>query len=326
MPVRERIEQNEALLLSVYATKSSCSEGRKESESKCSVRSEFQRDKDRILHAKSFRRLMHKTQVFIAPENDHYRTRMTHTLEVSQIARTIARALRLNEDLTEAIALGHDLGHTPFGHAGEEALHQLLPGGFFHNQQSLRVVETIENQGRGLNLTAEVLDGILNHKMSGHPKTLEGKIVQIADKIAYVNHDINDAIDAGLLRQSDLPSDCLETLGFSSVERINFLVNNIVTVSYDSPDIKMEANTKRLFDKLRAYLFENLYDNKDEAKVSMMISSLYHHYKNNPSLLPGEFVNRVDQNGNPLERVVGDFIACMTDRYAKKCYEAIFYA
>ena len=325
MLIRELIEKNEELTLSQYAVKSSKSEGRKVEEVKCNVRTDFQCDKDRIVYSKSFRRLMHKTQVFISPEGDHYRTRLTHTLEVSQISRTIARALHLNEDLTEAIALGHDLGHTPFGHSGEDALNQLLNTGFAHNKQSLRVVEKIENQGRGLNLTAEVLDGILNHRSSEEPKTLEGKIVQISDKIAYINHDIDDAIRADALRESDLPSDCLEVLGYSSIERINFLINNIITASYNSPNIEMDVEIKNALSKLRTYLFKNFYGLQEERKdIFKIMSTLYQHYKNNPTLMPKEFLNMIDDtNENSLERIACDFVACMTDRYAKKLYKQI---
>ena len=235
--IREFREDLEINTLSPFATKSKYSAGRKKDENPCEIRTCFQRDRDRIVHSKSFRRLMHKTQVFISPEGDHYRTRLTHTMEVAQIARTIARALNLSEDLTEAIALGHDLGHTPFGHLGESDLNNIVCGGFRHNEQSVRVVEFIEKNGKGLNLTEEVIDGILNHRGKGNPKTLEGKIVQISDKIAYVNHDIDDAIRSGILKENDLPKEYTKILGDSSHNRIDFLIKNIIKNSYEKDNI-----------------------------------------------------------------------------------------
>jgi dGTPase len=238
MSFREQWEQFESQFLSPYATLSKNTAGRSIPEEKCQIRTDFQRDRDRIIHCKAFRRLKHKTQVFIIPEGDHYRTRLTHTLEVAQISRTIARSLRLNEDLAEAIALGHDLGHTPFGHAGEDALNQVFTEGFKHNKQSLRVVEKLE-QGRGLNLTWEVRDGILNHTGSGNPHTLEGQIVQIADRIAYINHDIDDALRGGIIRNEDIPKECLEILGYKHRERINSMVVDLIEHSFNQPYVAM---------------------------------------------------------------------------------------
>ncbi|MBQ1685533.1 MAG: deoxyguanosinetriphosphate triphosphohydrolase, partial [Clostridia bacterium] len=257
---REIVEQREREQLSPYAKLSSETLGREKPIEPCPVRTEFVRDRDRIIHCKSFRRLKHKTQVFLSPVGDHYRTRLTHTLEVSQIARTIARGLCLNEDLTEAIAMGHDLGHTPFGHSGENVLNKLVPGGFEHNVQSLRIVEKLEN-GVGLNLTFEVRDGILNHKKSGHPATLEGVCVSLADRVAYVNHDIDDAIRAGLLTNAMLPQSCIETIGATHGQRINALILDILAVSSGKPYVRMSDEMNAEFDKLRDFLFAHLYHN-----------------------------------------------------------------
>ncbi|MDI6632428.1 MAG: deoxyguanosinetriphosphate triphosphohydrolase, partial [Thermoanaerobacteraceae bacterium] len=263
MQFREYTEEMEDRLLSPFACRSRQTRGRREPETPCSVRTAFQRDRDRIIHSKSFRRLKHKTQVFIIPEGDHYRTRLTHTLEVSQIARTIARALRLNEDLTEAIALGHDLGHTPFGHTGEEALAAVYPG-FRHNEQSLRVVDLLED-GKGLNLTFEVRDGILTHTGEQKPLTLEGKVVRIADRIAYINHDIDDAIRGGVLTLRDLPRDCLDVLGYHHRDRINTMVVDMIQASWEQPEIRMSPEVQGAMERLRAFLFERVYTGS-EAK------------------------------------------------------------
>lgn len=261
MELRRFQEELEEKILGEYAAKSSRTRGRERPEEKCDIRTDFQRDRDRIIHCKSFRRMKHKTQVFISPEGDHYRTRLTHTLEVSQIARSIARALRLNEDLTEAIALGHDLGHTPFGHAGERKLDELCrdTGGFAHNVQSLRVVERLEKDGRGLNLTWEVRDGILNHRTSGNPATLEGKIVQLSDKIAYTNHDIDDAIRAGMLKPKDIPRDIVARIGTRSSSRINAMVRDTIFHSMGINDIRMSEEMRQTLKELRAFMFRHVY-------------------------------------------------------------------
>ena len=261
MTIREKQEQWEAQYLSSYAALSKNSRGRERYEAQCDIRPVYQRDRDRILHSKSFRRLKHKTQVFLTPQGDHYRTRLTHTLEVSQNARTIAKALRLNEDLVEAIALGHDLGHTPFGHAGERALDILCSKGFGHYEQSVRVVEKLENSGRGLNLTFEVRDGIRNHRTAGRPSTLEGKIVRLSDKIAYINHDIDDAIRAGILVAEDIPREYTEILGCTTSQRLNTMIHDIVKNSEGKPDIIMSQDVSRAMSDLRKFMFANVYTN-----------------------------------------------------------------
>lgn len=327
--IREYNEDMELITLSPFASKSRFTKGRKKQEEPCSVRTCYKRDRDRIIHSKAFRRLMHKTQAFISPEGDHYRTRLTHTLEVSQIARTIAMALRLNEDLTEAIALGHDLGHTPFGHLGEEDLNRVLPGGFHHNEQSIRVVEKIEKFGSGLNLTAEVLDGILNHRGAGNPSTLEGRVVQISDKIAYINHDIDDAIRAGIITEEDLPRDCTEMMGHSSKQRIDFLIRNIIENSMGIDDIVMEPQVKKSMYKLRAYMFDNVYRghklHKEREKYGVFLSRLYAYYLENFDKMPMEFKNIYEGNSEDTkEIVVADYIAGMTDRFAQRLYGELF--
>ncbi len=267
---------------------------------------------------------MHKTQVFISPEGDHYRTRLTHTLEVSQIARTIAVSLRLNEDLTEAVALGHDLGHTPFGHLGEEDLNNVVPGGFRHNEQSVRVVRFVEKDGRGLNLTYEVTDGILNHRGAGSPYTLEGKAVQISDKIAYINHDIDDAIRGGIITEDDLPKDCTEILGGTSRKRIDFLIRDIVSNSMDKNDILMTPEVRDAMYRLRSYLFKNVYRAKqlktERETYGVFLSRIYEYYIENFDRVPCEF--RTHDNATK-EQVVTDYVAGMTDRYARKQYERL---
>ena len=316
MTSRERQEQHELETLSPVATKSVQTLGRQTPAPKCDMRTEFQKDRDRITHSKAFRRLMHKTQVFISPEGDHYRTRLTHTLEVAQIARTIARALRLNEDLTEAIALGHDLGHTPFGHTGEDALDLLLPGGFRHNEQSARVVEILENEGRGLNLTREVVDGILNHRTVCSPATPEGCVVQISDKIAYMNHDVDDAIRAKILGPGDLPQYVSALLGPTPSARIDFLARNLVEHSQNSTKISLSPDVAKIMRELRAFLSANVYANqllhqKERLKISTMLQLMYNHYESNPELLPPNLTT-------------ADYIAGMTDRFAMKRFNEIF--
>jgi dGTPase len=326
MTIREEIERIEERILSPYATLSSRSKGRAHPEEKCSVRTDFQRDRDRIIYSKAFRRLKHKTQVFISPEGDHYRTRLTHTLEVSQIARTIARSLRLNEDLTEAIALGHDLGHTPFGHAGERVLQEICPLGFKHNEQSVRVVEKLEKNGKGLNLTYEVLNGILCHTGEQKAETLEGCIVKFADRIAYINHDIEDAIRGGVISQDELPKNCLKVLGNTSGERINNMIVNIIENSRDKGEISMSDEFREATEELRNFMFRNVYIGSsakaEEGKAENLIRSLYYKLTEQPELLPAEFYNKIDEEG--IERVVCDYIAGMTDRYAINTFNSIF--
>lgn len=330
MNIRKYREDLETKILSPFATKSKYSLGRKNGEKPCDVRTCFQRDRDRIVHSKSFRRLMHKTQVFISPEGDHYRTRLTHTMEVAQISRTIARSLNLNEDLTEAIALGHDLGHTPFGHLGESDLNNIVYGGFRHNEQSVRVVEFIEKNGKGLNLTKEVIDGILNHRGKGNPKTLEGKIVQISDKIAYVNHDIDDAIRSGILKESDLPEQHTKVLGNSSHNRIDFLIKNIITNSYEKNDIIISLSVKEALYGLRHFLFENVYFSNhltsEREKYSNILSKMYKFYESNFSKIPYKFVSMYSDYDflNEKNTIICDYIAGMTDRFAITTYNNLF--
>ena len=326
MNLRKNQEAIELKILSPYATKSSDSKGRLREEEKCDIRTEFQRDRDRIIHSKSFRRLKHKTQVFISPEGDHYRTRLTHTLEVAQIARTIARALKLNEDLTEAIALGHDLGHTPFGHSGEMVLNELYKDGFEHCKQSLRMVDLLEKNGEGLNLTWEVRNGILNHRTSGKPETLEGKVVQISDKIAYINHDIDDAIRAGALFKNEIPIYTIEILGDTHSKRINSMIRDIIENSFEKPDIIMSDKMKVTMKELRNFMFKKVYRSENalnqEKKVRRLISCLYYYYLENPMEMRNEFVNLI-LNGEENDKVVCDYIACMTDRFAIKVFNDI---
>lgn len=325
MNFREEIEQRERSWLSPYAVCSLDSKGREFDIKKCDIRTEFQRDRDRIIHCKSFRRLKFKTQVFLSPEGDHYRTRLTHTLEVAQVARTIARALRLNEDLTEAIALGHDLGHTPFGHIGEKTLNNITPNGFKHNEQSLRIVEKLEN-GKGLNLTWEVRDGILNHSGSGAPATLEGYCVKVADRIAYLNHDIDDAIRAGILKEFEIPAIVKDVLGNSHGERIDTMIRDIILNSYDKPQISMSDRVNEASTILRQFMFQNVYKASwregEERKCDFIIENLYKHYIANPSSMPNEFIETAYKDG--IDRAVCDYIACMTDRYALSLFKNLF--
>lgn len=327
MLIRERYEQIEHQIYRPCASFSDETRGRVRLEDKCDMRTEYQRDRDRIIHCKSFRRMKHKTQVFLAPNGDHYRTRLTHTLEVSQIARSIARALMLNEDLTEAIALGHDLGHTPFGHAGERALSKLASKPFLHNEQSVRVVEKLEKNGRGLNLTWEVRDGILNHKTSGIPSTLEGEIVRISDKIAYVNHDIDDGIRAGLLTEDTLPAGCTDILGHCTRDRINNLIRAIVFYSMDKEHIDMPEDYRQAMSELRSFMFRDLYTNpvakSEEVKAERVIGMLFEEYMKHTDKLPEEYVN-LFLNGEDREIVVCDYIAGMTDNYAVEMAKNLF--
>lgn len=325
MNIRENYEELELTILSQAASFSKTSKGRMRNEEKCTIRTDYQRDRDRILHSKAFRRLKHKTQVFIAPEGDHYRTRLTHTLEVSQIARTIARALRLNEDLVEAIALGHDLGHTPFGHTGERILDQITQNGFRHNEQSLRTVDHLEKT-TGLNLTMEVRDGILCHSGNLEAFTEEGKVVKLSDKIAYVNHDIDDAMRAGILSIKDLPKDCIEILGDTNSKRLNTMIISVIEFALNNNTIKLCGEIGDATWKLREYMFQNVYigskAKKEELKAMGCIEQIYHYYIKNPDKLPNEFVNRISEFGD--EVVVCDYIAGMTDTFAIYEYTNIF--
>lgn len=317
-------EQLEAQVLSEYACTSANSRGRALPETPCDLRTDFQRDRDRIIHCKAFRRLKHKTQVFLSPEGDHYRTRLTHTLEVAQIGRTIARALRLNEDLTEAIALGHDLGHTPFGHAGERALNRLNPNGFKHYLQSVRVCEKIEKNGAGLNLTAEVLDGIACHTGGQEAFTLEGRIIRLADKIAYINHDIEDAENGGVLSEEDIPKALRDFLGTTKSRRINTMVLSVIRNSVET--IQMDAATAQAFDEIHKFLYREVYLNPvakaEESKVDGIIDGLYAWFFKNPDKLPSEYKQIAALDG--LETAVQDYIAGMTDPYATQTYTEIY--
>ena len=316
--IREKIEERELLYLSPLATKSRNTKGRKRPEELCDLRTEFQRDRDRILHSKAFRRLKHKTQVFFSPYDDHFRTRMTHTLEVSQIARTLARALDLNEDLTEAIALGHDLGHTPFGHSGERVLDELMPKGYKHNVQSVRVVEFIED----LNLTKETLDGILNHSYEYMPKTLEGQVVRISDKIAYLNHDIQDAIRANIIKNEDMPKESIEYFSTTNRIRITKFIRDIVETSYGKDKILMSDECSKQFVKLRDWMFENVYNNSPakaaEDKAQNVIRRLFDYYCDE---LKAQFK---DSRRKDILQTACDYVSGMTDRYVLIKFEEIF--
>lgn len=325
MNIRQRTEQQESEFLSAAAVLSKNTKGRLAEEPPCDIRTEFQRDRDRIIHSKAFRRLKHKTQVFLAPEGDHYRTRLTHTLEVSQIARTIARALRLNEDLTEAIALGHDLGHTPFGHAGERALDEISSIGFTHYEQSVRVVDVLEKNGKGLNLTFEVRDGIRCHTKGEEAKTLEGRIIRIADKIAYMNHDIDDSIRAGVLCEEDIPDTIRDNLGKSKTQRIDCMVRDVIENSTDT-DIKMSAGVYSLFTQLHEFMFESVYRNpvakSEEGKAQDLVKKLFIYFRDFPEQLPQEYKYILENEG--AERASLDYIAGMSDKYAISVYGDLF--
>lgn len=332
MNIREEYENLEEKILSPYASLSKYSKGRRKKEEKCEIRTEYQRDRDRIIHSRAFRRLKHKTQVFISPDLDHYRTRLTHTLEVSQISRTVARALRLNEDLTETIALGHDLGHTPFGHIGEEVLNKICQEynpriKFSHARQSLRVVDLLENEGRGLNLTYEVRDGILHHTKGRkdlddkgilQPSTLEGRIVMICDRIAYINHDIADAIRAGIIKGSDIPSDCVNALGKSQAERIDVLVKDIIKNSMGKNNIFLSEEKKYYLDKLKEFLFNTVYCRvRDEKeKIEEILRCLFDYYLKNQDQI------KIKRSSSPI-LVTCDYISGMTDNYAILQYKKI---
>ncbi len=328
MTIREKTEEQEFSIFSPYAAFSRNSRGRDREEEPCDIRTAYQRDRDRILHSKSFRRLKQKTQVFLIPEGDHYRTRMTHTLEVSQLARTIAKALRLNEDLADAIALGHDLGHTPFGHAGERALAEVCPYGFAHYEQSVRVVELLEKKGEGLNLTWEVRDGIRNHRTSGAPHTLEGQIVRYCDKIAYINHDIDDAERAGILQESDIPEESRRIMGDTTRKRLNTLIHDVVYHSEGRNEIVMSERMESAMKYLRAFMFQHVYRNsaakREETKAVHMIQELYRFYNSNPQLLPEEYQDLMHNRNEPQEKVVCDYIAGMTDSYSIHVYKELF--
>ena len=319
MIIREQIQEMEKENLSPYACLSVNSKGRDREEPECDIRPVFQRDRDRILHSKAFRRLKNKTQVFLTPKGDHYRTRLSHTLEVSQNARTIAKALRLNEDLVEAIALGHDLGHTPFGHAGERLLNEVYEGGFKHNEQSVRIVEKLEKDGEGLNLTWEVRDGILNHQTGRTPNTLEGKIVRFSDKIAYVNSDFDDAIRAQILCEEDIPLEIRKTLGFDTRSRLDCLIHDIIINSMGKDDIIMSEECAGALKELRSFMFTNLYLNpiakSEEVKAEIMLGQLYNYYMEHLDLLPPKYLQMIDK-GEATGRVMCDFISGMTDQFA----------
>ena len=327
MIIREALEKREHEILSEYATFSDETRGRDIAEAPCEIRPAFQRDRDRILYSKSFRRLKDKTQVFLTPNGDHYRTRMTHSLEVAQNARTLVRALRLNEDLAEAIALGHDLGHTPFGHAGERALRSVCPLGFSHNEQSLRIVEKLEKLGRGLNLTVEVRDGILNHEMELMPSTLEGKVVRLSDKIAYMHHDMEDAVRGGILTMEEIPAEIGDVIGYTTDAWFDTIFNSIVTHSAGKNDITMDEEVYDAVMKLRGFMFERVYTNplakSEEGKAIEMIRTLYAYYLSHIDAFPPYLRQMIDE-GEPKERIVCDYISGMTDPFAISRYTELF--
>ena len=320
--MKETVYANERNSLCARAFLSENTAGRLKALRPCPVRTDFMRDRDRIIHSKSFRRLMHKMQVFLAPEGDHYRTRLTHTLEVTQIARTLARALRLNEDLTEAAALGHDLGHTPFGHSGERALNRLCPNGFRHNEQSLRVADKLEN----LNLTVEVRDGMLNHSGDGRASTLEGQLIKFADRIAYINHDIDDACRAGILSLDDIPKELLDTLGRGHSERINRMVTSVITASAGKPEIAFTPEIGEATMQLRKFLFDHVYTNplakSEDKKAQELLVRLFEYYVKHPEEMPDLYYRNTKTE--PVERCVCDFVGGMTDRYAIDRYTELF--
>ena len=324
--MREITLNKEKQFFSPYACKSDETKGRDRYEEPCPMRTEFQRDRDRIIYSKAFRRLKNKTQVFFSPEGDHYMTRLTHTLDVAQVARSIARSLDLNEDLCEAIALGHDLGHTPFGHSGERILNRLNPNGFKHNEQSGRVVDVLENDGRGLNLTREVVDGIINHKINSNPKTLEGKAVSLADRIAYINHDIDDAIEGGFITLNDLPKYAIELLGETSSRRINSMLSSIQRASDGKNKVEMEKPYADATMELRTFLFENVYGDdtfkREEERADRMIRALYEYYKENKDKLPDFYKDRLSID--EIDVVLSDYISGMSDMYVVKTFSEIF--
>lgn len=327
MNIRETFEEREFQTLSPHAAHSRNSRGRERYEPECDIRTVYQRDRDRILHSKAFRRLKDKTQVFLSPQGDHYRTRLTHTLEVSQTARTVARALKLNEDLVEAIALGHDLGHTPFDHAGEAALNAIHPGGFRHAEQSVRVVEVLEKEGKGLNLTWEVRDGILNHRTAGSPSTLEGQVVRLCDKISYIHHDMDDSIRAGLLSEDDIPITLRVVLGDTCRERLNTLIHDMVENSLGKDSIRQSPEMAEAMKLLRELMFANVYRSsvakKEEVKAKRMLTELYEYYTEHPDQLSGEY-QRLIERGEKKEQVVCDYISGMTDQYSIHKFQEIY--
>ncbi|MFR7972378.1 MAG: deoxyguanosinetriphosphate triphosphohydrolase [Lacrimispora saccharolytica] len=327
MNIRETFEEREFQTLSPHAAHSRNSRGRERYEPECDIRTVYQRDRDRILHSKAFRRLKDKTQVFLSPQGDHYRTRLTHTLEVSQTARTVARALKLNEDLVEAIALGYDLGHTPFGHAGEAALNAIHPGGFRHAEQSVRVVEVLEKEGKGLNLTWEVRDGILNHRTAGSPSTLEGQVVRLCDKISYIHHDMDDSIRAGLLSEDDIPITLRVVLGDTCRERLNTLIHDMVENSLGKDSIRQSPEMAEAMKLLRELMFANVYRSsvakKEEVKAKRMLTELYEYYTEHPDQLSGEY-QRLIERGEKKEQVVCDYISGMTDQYSIHKFQEIY--
>ena len=337
MTIREQLEEIERETLSPLATLSAETKGRMKPEEQCAIRTDFQRDRDRVIHSKSFRRMKHKTQVFLSPTDDHYRTRLTHVIEVAQIARTISKALRLNEDLTEAIALGHDLGHTPFGHAGEDALNDIFPGGFKHVIHSLRVVDVLEKGGEGLNLTYEVRDGIAKHsKGMGaidnpkyRPETMEGQVVRISDLVAYANHDLDDAVRSGIITINQVPKNCIDTLGTTNSERINRMVSDIIfeTINMGEEKVVVSTEIEEAMMELRSYLFNTVYMNEkiknNFDKAKKVIKELYEYFCENQDEFK-KIYKRAPREGETLERAVCDFIAAMTDSYAITLYEKIF--
>ena len=328
MNIRRELEERETHILNKNATLSMNTRGREIKEKECDIRPCFQRDRDRILYSKSFRRLKDKTQVFLSPNGDHYRTRMTHTLEVSQNARTITKALMLNEDLAEAIALGHDLGHTPFGHAGERALNDVCPEGFKHNEQSLRIVEKLENYGKGMNLTWEVRDGIVNHELSLTPATLEGKVVRLSDKIAYMHHDMDDAIRGGIITESDVPESLAKVIGHTNGEWLDTFIHDIIATSMGADDIVMSEEVEKAFFDLRSFMFERVYTNPvakgQEGKVEEMIKILYYHYLEHTDKLPDYLRAMEEKKEASKERIVCDYVSSMTDRFAISVFEEVY--
>ncbi len=322
--MKEKTYEKERAFLSPYATKSFESKGRLREEPACPMRTDFQRDRDRIIYSKAFLRLKNKTQVFFAPDGDHYMSRLTHTLDVSQIARSLARCLSLNEDLAEAIALGHDLGHTPFGHVGERVLASLNPAGFRHSEQSLRVVDVLEKDGKGLNLTFEVRNGIVNHTKSGHPATLEGAAVSLADRIAYINHDIDDAIRAGIIREEDLPADAVKVFGRDTSARINAAILDIYETSKDKPYVRMSEEKGRALDNLRAFMFENVYEHANQfiqESAERMLRALYAYFSERPEELPPLYRATAETD---IPRAVCDYLSSMSDRYAINVFKRLF--
>ena len=322
--VKEKTYERERMFLSPFAVRSENTRGREREEAPCSMRTEFQRDRDRIIYSKSFLRLKNKTQVFFAPDGDHYMSRLTHTLDVSQIARSLARCLSLNEDLAEAIALGHDLGHTPFGHIGERVLASLNPSGFKHNEQSLRVVDKLEKDGRGLNLTYEVRSGILNHTPAGKPETLEAEVVRYADLIAYINHDIEDAIRAGYLTADELPKDAVSKFGRHTSERINTAILDICHESEGRPYVRMSAEKDEALSKLRSFMFEHVYERANkliQESAERMLKALYTYFMERPEELPVLYLETAKTDA---QRAVCDYLSSMTDRYAINLFRTLF--